>query len=85
MRPLSYIARICGHVGTCCSRGVTLVCFVLSPIVVVTRAVVTWAVASLVTWVAAAGVLLSPTPLSYFPCFRDGSIRVVYSKLGVKE
>ena len=45
-------------------QGVTLVCRVLSPIIVVTRAVVTWAVASLVTLAAAEGVLLSPTPHS---------------------
>ena len=58
VRPLWWITRIGSDMSTCCTRGVTLVCCVLSPAIVITRAVFTWGVSSLVTLAAAGGVLL---------------------------
>ena len=60
VRPLWWVTRIASDMSMCCARGVILVGYVLSPIIVVTRAVVTWVVSPLVTLAPAGGVLLPP-------------------------
>ena len=60
VRPLWWITRIASDMSMCCARGVILVGYVLSLIIVVTRAVVTWVVSPLVTLAPAGGVLFPP-------------------------